>query len=174
MKVAHINFKFLDEGGRNEYVFQIVKGLSERGHESFVLSSKEITGIPLNQKRIRNLKNVKFIGLPSIPITVPSRRFFIPDLIKQLLEMDLDLIHAHGISDMTTQMALIVAKIKKVPFIVSSYFHPYWTYKEKEDSLSWQAIFGVIGKTVCSESSKIICSSHRRKRILKRNLRIIV
>lgn len=163
MKIAHINFKFLDEGGRSEYIFQLAKGLSQKGHFIYIVSSNELTGIPLNKNRLKNLKNVKFIGLSAVPTSVPSRRFFIPDLAKTLLELKVDIIHAHGISDLTTQMAILSARVKNMPLVVSTYFHPCWAYKEKEDYSIWKAMHEIFGKTACIESKRIICASKEEK-----------
>ena len=163
MKIVHVNFKFLDEGGRSEYIFQLAKGLSQKGHFVYIVSSDELTGIPLNKNRLKNLKNVKFIGLPAVPTSVPSRRFFIPDLAKTLLKLKVDIIHAHGISDLTTQMAILSARVKNVPLVVSTYFHPCWAYREKQDYLIWKATHEVFGKTACIESKRIICASKEEK-----------
>jgi len=163
MKIVYVNFKFLDEGGRSEYIFQLAKGLSQKGHFIYIVSSDELTGIPLNKNRLKNLKNVKFIGLPAVPTSVPSRRFFIPDLAKTLLGLKVDIIHAHGISDLTTQMAILSARVKNVPLVVSTYFHPCWAYREKQDYLMWKAMHEVFGKTACIESKRIICTSKEEK-----------
>lgn len=127
MHIAHITFRFGAPGGVEHQVHQLGKELIRMGHEVEVITSDVYSEEPWKKFNSKNneLDGIKIRRFKAYRNIFPMLRSpVIPDLISALIDCDADIIHAHSHRYMHLPMTSLVHRVIKVPFIVTTHFHP--------------------------------------------------
>ncbi|OGH38460.1 MAG: hypothetical protein A2905_01485 [Candidatus Levybacteria bacterium RIFCSPLOWO2_01_FULL_36_10] len=164
MHIIQVNHMFLDGGGREEHVFQISKYLALKGHKvTIVTSDYTPTGDYFIKKKADKIPGIKLVTLKGYLTNIPPGRIQIPDLMDFLIDYQGDIIHAHGMGEGTTEDAFHVAKIKKIPFVFTLHFAPYFVYEKLGAAHIWKVLQTYHVFNMLRGSDRIVCVSPNEK-----------
>ncbi len=164
MDIVQVNHMFLDGGGREEHVYQISKYLSLMGHRvTIVTSDYTPTGKYEIKKKADRLNGVKIVTLKGYQAKIPPGRIVIPDLSEFLIDYKADIIHGHGMGEQPPEDAMLVAKIKNIPFVFTPHFAPYSIYEKLHADKIWKVIQEYQFKNMLGASSKVVAVSPDEK-----------
>lgn len=107
-------------GGAETHVFHLSKNLVERGHEVFVLTS-DCTPInnyhPLVSREKTNGIHIRRFKIFNLGAGLRIWR----GLVREILQIQPNIIHAHSIGFPHSDVCALVSKIKKIPSIVTTH-----------------------------------------------------
>ena len=141
-------------GGGGYHVYNLAKELVRREVDVTVFTLNVGNTFLLKKTEVETyFGKVKVFRVPAsyIPKTTYS---IAPKLIPLLLKENPDIIHAHGYQVFTTDAALTVSKIKKIPLVLTLHGFP-----RGFDKLTHRAYFNLIGKETLKRAKKIISVS---------------
>lgn len=141
-------------GGGGYHVYNLAKELVRRDVDVTVFTLNVGNTFLLKKTEVEtHFGKVKVFRVPAsyIPKTTYS---IAPKLIPLLLKENPDIIHAHGYQVFTTDAALTVSKIKKIPLVLTLHGFP-----RGFDKLTHRAYFNLIGKETLKRAKKIISVS---------------
>lgn len=123
MKIAQICQRFYYGGGQERHVLNISKQFVARGHKVNIITSD----LGKSEQFIKDLKlaGVGVRVIRGIALDEPANQVLFPELLSYLNKKDYDIIHAHGALCHSSQVSLIAAKFKKIPFVFTPHYHPW-------------------------------------------------
>jgi glycosyltransferase involved in cell wall biosynthesis len=141
-------------GGGGYHVYNLSKELVRRGVDVTVFTLNVGNTFLLKKTEVEtHFGKAKVFRVPASYI--PKTTYPIaPKLIPLLLKENPDIIHAHGYQVFTTDAALTVSKIKKIPLVLTLHGFP-----RGFDKLTHRAHFNLIGKETLKRAKKIISVS---------------
>ena len=141
-------------GGGGYHVYNLTKELVRRGVDVTVFTLNVGNTFLLKKTEVEtHFGKAKVFRVPASYI--PKTTYPIaPKLIPLLLKENPDIIHAHGYQVFTTDAALTVSKIKKIPLVLTLHGFP-----RGFDKLTHRAHFNLIGKETLKWAKKIISVS---------------
>lgn len=141
-------------GGGGYHVYNLAKELVRRDVDVTVFTLNVGNTFLLKKTEVEtHFGKVKVFRVPASYI--PKTTYPIaPKLIPLLLKENPDIIHAHGYQVFTTDAALTVSKIKKIPLVLTLHGFP-----RGFDKLTHRAYFNLIGKETLKRAKKIISVS---------------
>lgn len=141
-------------GGGGYHVYNLTKELVRRGVDVTVFTLNVGNTFLLKKTEVEtHFGKAKVFRVPASYI--PKTTYPIaPKLIPLLLKENPDIIHAHGYQVFTTDAALAVSKIKKIPLVLTLHGFP-----RGFDKLTHRAHFNLIGKETLKWAKKIISVS---------------
>jgi len=141
-------------GGGGYHVYNLAKELVRREVDVTVFTLNVRNTFLLKKTEVEtHFGKVKVFRVPASYI--PKTTYPIaPKLIPLLLKENPDIIHAHGYQVFTTDAALTVSKIKKIPLVLTLHGFP-----RGFDKLTHRAYFNLIGKETLKKAKKIISVS---------------
>lgn len=159
MKVVQVTPEFPPPliGGGGYHVYNLTRELVRRGVDVTVFTLKIGNTFLFKRAEVGTQFNgVKVFRVPASYISAISAIAYplVPRLIPLLLKESPDIIHAHGYPFVTSDAALAVSKIKKIPMILTLHGFPGGFNK-----LAHRAYFNLIGKETLKEAGKIIAVS---------------
>ena len=109
-------------GGVEDYVRYLSLGLAKKGHELDVVTTdlahhQKLQRLQVSSYEIENIKIFRHRVLP-----VCFKKYMIaPGMLKSLCATNADLIHGHSYMYSSADLALLSARIKKIPFVFTPY-----------------------------------------------------
>jgi len=124
MKIILITHSFFPYsiGGREKYVYDLAKALSEVGHEIEIFTCGNCLF-----KRYYKIENSGFVihYFPRICIPLLVGYYRIPyTIFSKLLKTDADIIHAHDFHHFTTLISAFISRKLKKPFLLTEHGYP--------------------------------------------------
>ncbi len=123
LRIVQIVWRFPPSvGGTETVVYEISKELARRGHEVTVLTMDSVEGCPAETSQKAILENFEVIRFKA---DVKIKGYEVSSsLLSTLLKIPADVFHAHGYSVYSTDAAALVARLRKIPLILTS--HGSW------------------------------------------------
>ena len=133
MKILHLAPWFYPAtgfGGGPSGVYELSKMMVERGHDVVVLTTNALS-IDNTARNFKKEEEMDGILIKRFPIYFKLAQFyFAPNMLKQALKEEKDIIHGHGYRN-GTDFGVIVAKACRKPFIMSTYgCLPYFNLRD--------------------------------------------
>lgn len=115
-------------GGVETQVNDIASGLMASGHEVQVLTSDADRGGRRLPKNLLGSHNIEGISVVRVPMVASISQFhkWVPAFWSQLMKLDYDVVHVHGIRKPEAYMALVAAKLRGKRIVVSTH-NPFTT-----------------------------------------------
>ena len=158
-------------GGAEDYVKFISEGMAERGHKVTVYTTDlkdHSTGEKLySGKEIMN--GVRVIRLKSF---MPPKLGYpiIPSLPFHLMREKTDIINAHGIYYFTADVSAIIAKIRRIPYVLKPWF---FNVNKRLLGLDMEkAYLGTLGKLQLNAEATVLATEFERRVIEDKGFKI--
>jgi glycosyltransferase involved in cell wall biosynthesis len=140
-------------------VLSISKELAKRGHEVTVFTTDLYTETPF----------VRLTDAPDRVTGIPVRRFraytmggemhyvLAPSLLRAALNEKVDVVHAHSYGYFHVNAALLMKRVREVPFVFTPHFHPEWSMWGGSRRKKLRRLYDwLLGPTIFHSADKII------------------
>ena len=146
-------------GGAETHVHSISKELVKRGHDVTVFTSDLYTETPF----------VRLTEVPNRIDGIPVRRFrahtmggemhyvLVPSLLWKSIREKVDVVHAHSYGYFHVNAALLMRRLRGVPFVFTPHFHPEWSMWGGSRRRLLRRIYDkLLGPTILDSADRII------------------
>jgi glycosyltransferase involved in cell wall biosynthesis len=140
-------------------VLSISKELVKRGHEVTVFTTDLYTETPF----------VRLTDAPDRVDNIPVRRFraytmggemhyvLVPSLLCKALSEDVDIVHAHSYGYFHVNAAMLMRRLREVPFVFTPHFHPEWSMWGGSRRKKLRRFYDrILGPTILRSADKVI------------------
>lgn len=164
MKIAQITQRFFYGGGQERHVYHISRELAKKGHKITIFTS-ECTKSDVFEKEI-DLEGIKIVKVEGQLLDMPANQVVFSNLLSKLVEEDIDVIHAHGALCQSSQTGFIASKIKKIPFVFTPHFHPWWVFDDQTVRRTRRALEKMVTVPLMENANAVIAVSPFEKEFL--------
>lgn len=171
MKIAQITQRFFYGGGQERHVYHISRELVKKGHKVKIFTS-DCSKSDVFSKEI-NLEGIKVIKANGRFLDIPTNQVVFTDLLSKIINEDIDIIHAHGALCQASQLGFIASRIKKIPFVFTPHFHPWWVYDDKTVRRSRRALEKMTTAPLLENANAVIAISPFEKELLIDKYKIV-
>ena len=160
-------------GGAETHVQAVSLGLAKQGWDVGVFTSDLYKEIPF-QRFTKPEPLVNGIPVNRFRSYSPGGEFhyvLMPSMVRGFLKEKVDLIHGHSYGYFQNNAAAFVAKLKKIPFVLTPHFHPEWSMWGGETRRKVRKIYDkIIAKPVLRAVDRVIGVSRHEIELMKQAL----
>ena len=160
MRIVQVTPSFPPEiGGLENHVYNISTELVKRGHKVVVITS--------NDSKVAHKEFMNGLEVYRFPLFLPRlfrETWLMPGMVNKLINLQADVIHAHGYRCLSSCIALFLSKRKKVPFVLTP--HGIFPKRNWFNGLLKFIFDYSLGNRLLKSSEKIIALTESNKSLI--------